>query len=303
MGSDASGAGTVLLHRWPRHGPRQDGQTGDRKFADYLLFHKPNIPIAIIEAKDNNHSVGSGMQQGLEYAGTLDIPFVFSTNGDGFLLHDRLATSGAIEEELPLNAFLRRRKTPAATVRPTVAWCRDMFAPDRRFRHSALGGVFQSHHAERTWNSLSLTLATGDGLIIPTLPALKPDRRGDCLPGTNHFPSQSGEEFSMSDPCVVTELCHNCKHTDCVTACPVDCFYQDDDMLYIHQEDCIGCDNCIPLCPEEAIFSVRDLPVDFQPWIEVNAERAEELKTAGATITRPQEPKRLREDCKPPAER
>ncbi len=52
---------------------------GDRKFADYILFHKPNIPLAIIEAKDNNHSVGSGMQQGLEYAATLDIPFVFST--------------------------------------------------------------------------------------------------------------------------------------------------------------------------------------------------------------------------------
>ena len=66
---------------------------GDRKFADYLLLHKPNVPLAIIEAKDNNHSVGSGMQQGLEYAKTLDIPFVFSTNGDGFLFHDRLAAA------------------------------------------------------------------------------------------------------------------------------------------------------------------------------------------------------------------
>jgi type I restriction enzyme R subunit len=78
---------------------------GDRKFADYLLFHKPNVPLAIIEAKDNNHSVGSGMQQGLEYAKTLDVPFVFSTNGDGFLFHDRLATTGAVEQELPLNGF------------------------------------------------------------------------------------------------------------------------------------------------------------------------------------------------------
>jgi len=55
---------------------------GKRKFADFLLSWKPNIPLAIIEAKDNNHSVGSGMQQGLDYARTLDIPFVFSTNGE-----------------------------------------------------------------------------------------------------------------------------------------------------------------------------------------------------------------------------
>ena len=61
---------------------------GDRKFADYLLLHESKIRLAIIEAKDNNHSVGDGMQQGLEYATTLDIPFVFSTNGDGFLFHD-----------------------------------------------------------------------------------------------------------------------------------------------------------------------------------------------------------------------
>ena len=78
---------------------------GDRKFADYLLLHKPNFPLAIIEAKDNNHSVGSGMQQGLEYAKTLDVPFVFSTNGDGFLFHDRLAKTGVVEQELPLSGF------------------------------------------------------------------------------------------------------------------------------------------------------------------------------------------------------
>jgi type I restriction enzyme R subunit len=78
---------------------------GDRKFADYLLFHKPNLPLAIIEAKDNTHSVGSGMQQGLEYARTLDVPFVFSTNGDGFLFHDRLATAGPVEQEFPLDGF------------------------------------------------------------------------------------------------------------------------------------------------------------------------------------------------------
>lgn len=78
---------------------------GKRKFADFLLSWKPNIPLAIIEAKDNNYSVGSGMQQGLDYASTLDVPYVFSTNGDAFLFHDRLATSGVKEQELSLDQF------------------------------------------------------------------------------------------------------------------------------------------------------------------------------------------------------
>ncbi len=78
---------------------------GDRKFADYLLLHKPGVPIGIIEAKDNHHSIGSGMQQGLGYAAILDVPFVFSTNGDGFLMHDRLATDGPVEREFGLDAF------------------------------------------------------------------------------------------------------------------------------------------------------------------------------------------------------
>jgi type I restriction enzyme R subunit len=78
---------------------------GKRKFADFLLSFKSNLPLAVIEAKDNNHSVGSGMQQGLDYARTLDVPFVFSTNGDGFLFHDRLATSGTVEQELSLDQF------------------------------------------------------------------------------------------------------------------------------------------------------------------------------------------------------
>ena len=58
----------------------QQHTRGTRKRADYLLYYKPNIPIAIVEAKDNKHSVGSGMQQGLEYSEILDIPFIFSSN-------------------------------------------------------------------------------------------------------------------------------------------------------------------------------------------------------------------------------
>ncbi|HRG73605.1 MAG TPA: DEAD/DEAH box helicase family protein [Leptospiraceae bacterium] len=78
---------------------------GERKRADYILYYKPNIPIAIIEAKDNNHSIRSGIQQALAYAQILDIPFVFSSNGDGFLFHDKTVGEGNIETELNNDNF------------------------------------------------------------------------------------------------------------------------------------------------------------------------------------------------------
>ncbi len=78
---------------------------GKARFADYILYYRPNIPIALIEAKDNNHAVGDGMQQALEYAATLDIPFVFSSNGDAFLFHDKTGLGGHLETELSLTAF------------------------------------------------------------------------------------------------------------------------------------------------------------------------------------------------------
>lgn len=78
---------------------------GKRKRADYILYYKPNIPVAIIEAKDNEHSVSAGIQQGLRYAEILDIPSVYSSNGDGFYEHDRTCTDGNIEKELALDEF------------------------------------------------------------------------------------------------------------------------------------------------------------------------------------------------------
>src|SRR5258708_35357369 len=78
---------------------------GKAKRADYVLYYKPNIPIAIIEAKDNNCSVGDGMQQALDYAATLNIPFVFSSNGDGFVFHDRTGRSAEKEANVALDAF------------------------------------------------------------------------------------------------------------------------------------------------------------------------------------------------------
>lgn len=68
-----------------------------KKRADYLLFHTTNFPIAVVEAKDNTHPIGGGMEQALRYAEILDVPFVFASNGDGFLFHDRTGTSNPVE--------------------------------------------------------------------------------------------------------------------------------------------------------------------------------------------------------------
>ena len=78
---------------------------GKSKRADYILYYKSNIPIAIIEAKDNKKAVGHGMQQALEYSEILQIPFVFTSNGDSFVFHDKTRTDGTLEQELALDNF------------------------------------------------------------------------------------------------------------------------------------------------------------------------------------------------------
>lgn len=82
--------------RWRRDNP---------KYADYLLFYKPHIPLVVVEAKDNNHAVSDGMQQALDYAERMMVPFVFTSNGDGFTFHNRLKYIGEIEQFLPLDQF------------------------------------------------------------------------------------------------------------------------------------------------------------------------------------------------------
>lgn len=79
-------------------------QRGKQKRADFILYHRPHLPLAIIEAKDNNHTISSGIQQALGYSNDLDIPFVYSSNGDGFLEHDKTKTEN-IETELSLKNF------------------------------------------------------------------------------------------------------------------------------------------------------------------------------------------------------
>ena len=78
---------------------------GKAKRADYILSYKPNIPIAVIEAKDNKHAIGDGMQQALVYAETLNVPFVFSSNGDGFVFHDRTGIGTEKETTLDNDSF------------------------------------------------------------------------------------------------------------------------------------------------------------------------------------------------------
>ena len=78
---------------------------GGPKRADYVLYAKPNVPIAVVEAKQAKFSVGHGMQQALTYAEMLDAPFAISSNGNGFLLHDRTGITQPTEREIILNAF------------------------------------------------------------------------------------------------------------------------------------------------------------------------------------------------------
>ncbi|AUV55352.1 DEAD/DEAH box helicase [Raoultella planticola] len=74
------------------------------KSADIVLYHKPGLPLAVIEAKANKHEIGKGMQQGLDYARLLDVPFVFASNGDGFIFHDK-TNPAVLETEITLNDF------------------------------------------------------------------------------------------------------------------------------------------------------------------------------------------------------
>jgi ferredoxin len=76
---------------------------------------------------------------------------------------------------------------------------------------------------------------------------------------------------------IVTEACQGCRYTDCVEACPVDCFHGDEQMLYIDPSTCIDCGACVPECPVEAIYEEGTLPNDLSHWLEVNRDRAPRL--------------------------
>jgi ferredoxin len=74
-------------------------------------------------------------------------------------------------------------------------------------------------------------------------------------------------------PYVVTEACIKCKYTDCVEVCPVDCFYEGENMLVIHPDECIDCGVCEPECPAEAI--IPDVEPEAEKWLEMNRDYSE----------------------------
>jgi hypothetical protein len=146
---------------------------GDPKRADYLLDYKPGIPLAVAEAKDNNHSVGAGMQQALGYADTLDVPFVFSSNGDAFVFHDRTGQSDPVEVELSLDAFpspaeLWRRyclwKGLTAAHLPTVEQDYHQASPDKQPRYYQEIAINRAIEAiVKGQDRVLLVMATGTG--------------------------------------------------------------------------------------------------------------------------------------------
>jgi ferredoxin len=77
-------------------------------------------------------------------------------------------------------------------------------------------------------------------------------------------------------PYVVSENCRKCRFTDCVEVCPVDCFWGDDEMLYIDPDTCIDCGACEPVCPVQAIYPLEELPADQAQWAEINARKVED---------------------------
>jgi type I restriction enzyme, R subunit len=146
---------------------------GQPKRADYILYYKPNIPIAVIEAKDNTHCLGDGMQQALGYAECLDIPFVFSSNGDAFLEHDRTVTKGIVEKEVSLESFpspqtlwVRYCKGKGITAEQEEIVTLDNYIDTsgktpRYFQQNAINRTIEA--IARGQNRILLVMATGTG--------------------------------------------------------------------------------------------------------------------------------------------
>lgn len=142
---------------------------GERKRADYILYYKNNLPLALIEAKDAQHQVGDGIQQALAYAEALDIPFVYSSNGSGFLEHDRIGTS-SVETSVALDAFpgpaaLYARYCTQKNISPEVETAlMQEYHPaktPRYFQQVAINRVVEA--VARGQNRVLLVMATGTG--------------------------------------------------------------------------------------------------------------------------------------------
>ena len=116
---------TQIYAQFPLRAGRVEvrGRTARRNLAtvlraDYVLCHKPHMPLAVVEAKDNRHAVGAGMAQAIQYAELLDVPFCFASNGDGFVFRDATLADGVLEQNLTLDQF----PGPAELWRRYCAW-------------------------------------------------------------------------------------------------------------------------------------------------------------------------------------
>lgn len=155
---------------------------GKQKRADYILFYQSNLPLAVVEAKDNTHPVGGGTQQAIDYAEALDIPFVFASNGDAFIFHDRTGQSTPVERQLKLDEF------PS----PAELWAKYQSAKGlsdeaaklvRQPYHEDTGGkeprYYQRIAVQRTMEAIAkgqerilLTMATGTGKTFTVFQAI-----------------------------------------------------------------------------------------------------------------------------------
>ena len=146
---------------------------GEQKRADYILYWKPNIPLAIVEAKDNNHNIADGMEQALNYAEILDIPFVFTSNGDGFSFYDKTAEHN-VQIELALDQFpspedlwARYKKFKGITEASEKVVAQDYYYnpnDDRKPRYYQCNAINRAVEAVASGqNRLLLTMATGTG--------------------------------------------------------------------------------------------------------------------------------------------
>ena len=147
---------------------RRDASTVLR--ADYALFFKPNIPLAVVEAKDNHHAMGAGMAQAIRYAQLLDVPFSFASNGDGFVFRDETLTDGVLERNLALSEF----PSPAELWLRYCAWkgwttevrqvTEHDYAPAKTPRYYQLNAINRTVEAvARGQNRALLVMATGTG--------------------------------------------------------------------------------------------------------------------------------------------
>ncbi len=139
-------------------------------FADFGLFFKPNIPLAVVEAKDNQHAMGAGMPQAIHYAQLLDVPFSFSSNGDGFVFRDATLATGVLEQTLTLDQF----PSPAELWRRYCAWkgwnaevrrvAESDYAPSKTPRYYQLNAINRTVEAIAAGqNRVLLVMATGTG--------------------------------------------------------------------------------------------------------------------------------------------